>query len=138
LPEVAADPRFTTNAGRVQHYDALHTVVEHALATDNAVSWAARLRSAGVPCGAVRSVADALSDPQILARAMVESVEHPSIGPLRVLGVPVKLSETPGSVRLPPPRLGEHTASVLEGDLGYDEARITALAESGAVRVLRT
>jgi formyl-CoA transferase/CoA:oxalate CoA-transferase len=138
LPDAAADPRFTTNANRVEHYGELHPLVEKALAADTAAAWATRLRDAGVPCGAVRSVADALSDPQILARAMVESVDHPSIGPLRVLGVPVKLSETPGSVRLPPPRLGEHTASVLRDDLGYDEARITALAESGAVRVLRT
>jgi crotonobetainyl-CoA:carnitine CoA-transferase CaiB-like acyl-CoA transferase len=138
LATVAADPRFATNAGRVQHYDVLHSLVERALATDTAAAWATRLRNSGVPCGAVRSVADALSDPQILARAMVESVDHPTIGPLQVLGVPVKLSETPGSVRLPPPRLGEHTASVLKNDLGYDEARITALAASGAVRILRT
>jgi formyl-CoA transferase/CoA:oxalate CoA-transferase len=138
LADVAKDARFTTNAGRVEHYDALHSIVEKALAADSAASWATRLRTAGVPCGAVRSVADALSDPQILARAMVESVDHPGIGPLRVLGVPVKLSETPGSVRLPPPRLGEHTASVLQNDLGYDEVRIRSLAESGAVRILRT
>lgn len=136
LTEVAADPRFATNANRVQHYDVLHSLVERALATDSAITWATHLREAGVPCGAVRSVADALSDPQILARAMIESVDHPTIGPLQVLGVPVKLSETPGSVRLPPPRLGEHTASVLKDDLGYDDARITALAESGAVRVI--
>ena len=137
LTDVAADPRFATNANRVQHYDALHALVESALATDSAAAWTSRLRDAGVPCGAVRSVADALSDPQIIARAMVESVDHPTIGPLPVLGVPVKLSETPGSIRLPPPRLGEHTASVLAHDLGYDEARIAALAESGAVRVIR-
>src|SRR5687767_13016974 len=131
LATVGADPRFATNAGRVQHYDVLHPLVEQALATDTAAAWATRLRNAGVPCGAVRSVADALSDPQILARAMVESVDHPTIGPIQVLGVPVKLSETPGSVRLPPPRLGEHTVSVLKNDLGFDEARIIALAASG-------
>lgn len=138
LADVAADPRFATNANRVQHYEALHALVENALATDSAAAWTTRLRDAGVPCGAVRSVADALSDPQIVARAMVESINHPTIGPLQVLGVPVKLSETPGSIRLPPPRLGEHTASVLADELGYDEARIAALAESGAVRILRT
>ena len=138
LAEVAADPRFATNANRVEHHDALHPLLEQALATDSAAGWTSRLRDAGVPSGVVRSVADALSDPQILARAMVESVNHPTIGPLQVLGVPVKLSETPGSIRLPPPRLGEHTASVLARDLGYDDARIAALAESGAVHVLRT
>lgn len=136
LTEAAADPRFATNANRVQHYGVLHSLVETALAADTALSWAVRLRAAGVPCGAVRSVGEALSDPQIVARAMVESVEHPTIGPMQVLGVPVKLSDTPGSVRLPPPRLGEHTASVLSSDLGYDSTRIEKLAESGAVRVL--
>ena len=138
LPEAAADPRFATNTGRVEHIDELEIVVNRVLATDTAAEWTTRLREAGVPCGAVRSVGEALRDPQILARAMVESVVHPSIGPLEVLGVPVKLSETGGSVRTPPPRLGEHTAAVLEGDLGYARERIAALAASGAVGVLRT
>ncbi len=137
MTDAAADPRFTTNANRVQNYRELRSVVERALVTDTAASWATRLRGAGVPCGAVRSIADALADPQIIARAMVEWVTHPTIGPLQVLGVPVKLSETPGSVRQPPPRLGEHTAAVLRVDLGYEEARIADLAKSGAVRVIR-
>jgi crotonobetainyl-CoA:carnitine CoA-transferase CaiB-like acyl-CoA transferase len=138
LDAAALDPRFETNAARVQHYDALHTIVSTALATDTAVNWAERLRSAGVPCGAVRSVGDALRDPQVAARAMVESVTHPTLGQLEVLGVPVKLSETPGAVRLPPPRLGEHTASVLRDDLGYDDAQIGRAAAAGAVRLVRT
>jgi len=138
LAEVGDDPRFATNAGRVQHHDALNPLIERALAADTAAGWTQRLRKAGVPCGAVRSVGDALSDPQTLARVMVETVDHPTIGPLRVLGVPVKLSDTPGGVHAPPPRLGEHTARVLREDLGYSDARVTALAETGAVRVLRT
>lgn len=137
IPGAASDSRFDTNAGRVQHYEALHPIVSAALAADTAAGWAARLRNAGVPCGAVRSVGEALSDPQILARAMIESVDHPAIGPLQVLGIPVKLSDTPGRVRLPPPRLGEHTAAVLKNDLGYDDMRISDAVNSGAVRVLR-
>ena len=86
--------------------------------------------------GAVRSVGEALTDPQTLARHMVEHVEHPSIGLLPVLGVPVKLSTTPGSVRSAPPRLGEHTRQVLHQDLGYDDARINAIAKTGAIRLL--
>jgi crotonobetainyl-CoA:carnitine CoA-transferase CaiB-like acyl-CoA transferase len=138
MPGVASDPRFVTNADRVQHIEALETVVNNALTTDTAAGWTVRLREAGVPCGAVRSIGEALDNPQILARAMVESVVHPTIGPLRVLGVPVKLSETPGAVRTPPPRLGEHTAAVLESDLGYARERIAALVASGAVGILRT
>lgn len=138
LAGVAGDQRFLTNAGRVQHHDALLPLIERALAADTAAGWTRRLREAGVPCGAVRSVGEALSDPQTLARVMVETVDHPTIGPLRVLGIPVKLSDTPGSVHAPPPRLGEHTARILMDELGYSEARVTALAETGAVRVLRT
>jgi formyl-CoA transferase/CoA:oxalate CoA-transferase len=138
LTDIAADPRFITNAGRVQHHDALQPLIVRALAADTAASWTTRLREAGVPCGAVRSVGEALTDPQILARAMVEVVDHPTIGPLQVLGVPVKLSETPGSVRTPPPRLGEHTAQVLIEDLGYSEARVAEIAATGAVRAAPT
>ena len=138
VPALAGDSRFVTNAHRVRNIDALQPVMTKVLQADTAMGWAGRLRRAGVPCGAVRSIHDALKDPQIVARAMVEAVTHPTIGPLQVLGVPVKLSETPGAVRTPPPRLGEHTAAVLEGDLGYGRERVAALAASGTVAVLRT
>lgn len=136
LPHIGADARFITNAGRVQHHDALQPVIAAALSTKPAEEWVDLLRQAGVPCGAVRSVGEALTDPQTLARHMVAHVEHPSIGPLPVLGVPVKLSTTPGSVRSAPPRLGEHTRQVLSRDLGYDDARIDAIARTGAIRLL--
>jgi formyl-CoA transferase/CoA:oxalate CoA-transferase len=96
----------------------------------------ATLRAAGVACGAVRGVDEALADPQIAARSMIATVVHPAIGALNVLGVPVKLSETPGQVRLAPPRLGEHTRQVLERDLGLDVAAIRLLADAGAIRLL--
>jgi crotonobetainyl-CoA:carnitine CoA-transferase CaiB-like acyl-CoA transferase len=92
-----------------------------------------RLREASVPCGAVRNVAEALQDPQIAARAMIETLNHPTLGALRVLGIPTKLSETPGSVRTAPPRLGEHTRAVLERDLGLDASEIDRLIAAGAV-----
>jgi crotonobetainyl-CoA:carnitine CoA-transferase CaiB-like acyl-CoA transferase len=136
LPHIAADTRFITNAGRVQHHDALQPAIAATLATRTADEWVDLLREAGVPCGAVRSVGDALTDPQTIARQMVEHVIHPTIGPLPVLGVPVKLSATPGTVRSAPPRLGEHTRQVLQQDLGYDDARIDAIAKSGAIRLL--
>jgi formyl-CoA transferase/CoA:oxalate CoA-transferase len=135
LPEAATDVRFTTNAARVEHHEALHPLVERALSADTAAGWTVRLRIAGVPCGAVRSVREALTDPQILARAMVETIDHPTIGAMQVLGLPVKLSDTPGRVRSAPPRLGEHTARVLRDELGYSDARVSALADSGAVAI---
>jgi crotonobetainyl-CoA:carnitine CoA-transferase CaiB-like acyl-CoA transferase len=81
-------------------------------------------------------VDEALADPQIAARSMIQTTAHPTIGQLDLLGVPVKLSETPGSVRLPPPRLGEHTRSVLQNDLGLDAPAIQDLSAAGAIRVL--
>src|SRR5690606_26879648 len=100
-----------------EHHDDLQAILAPRLLTRSAADWVAAVRNAGVPCGAVRSVGEALTDPQSIARAMVETVDHPTIGPIRVLGVPVKLSDSPGSVRTPPPRLGEHTAAVLTRDL---------------------
>ncbi len=138
LMPLASDSRFTTNAGRVVHHDALQPLVARALLARPAEDWATHLRAAGVPCGAVRSIGDALTDPQILARAMVDTVSHPTIGSLPVLGLPVKLSATPGALRTPPPRLGEHTAQVLRDDLGYDDLRIQRLADAGVIHLLRT
>ena len=71
----------------------------------------------------MRDLAELFSDPQIAARAMVEELEHATVGPMRVLGTPLKLSETPASIRTPPPRLGEHTTSVLTGELGRGRRR---------------
>ncbi len=135
LAAAAADPRFITNAARVQHHDALQAIIAPVLQTRPAEAWVAALREAGVPCGAVRSIHQALTDPQSLARQMVEVVSHPSIGPLHVLGLPVKLSATPGQVHSAPPRLGEHTAAVLGADLGYDAARLQRMAAAGAIRL---
>ncbi len=98
--------------------------------------WIAVLRGADVPSGGVRSVADVLSDPQILARDMVATVGHPSLGPIRTLGVPVKLSDTPGAVRTPPPRLGEHTRQILRHDLAMNDREIQTLVERGVIRVI--
>lgn len=136
LTDAAGDARFSTNANRVTHYGALREQVARAVGRRPLDSLVSALRHAGVPCGAVRSIAEALADPQTVARAMVEVVEHPTVGPLRTLGIPVKLSDTPGAVRSAPPRLGEHTRAVLEQDLGIDAVRVRQLASKGIVRLL--
>ena len=134
--DLAGDERFTTNAGRVSNYDALRAALQTMFSRGGRDAWIACLRAADVPCGSVRSVAEALADPQILAREMIATVEHPQLGSLRVLGVPVKLSDTPGTIRAAPPRLGEHTAAVLQGDLGLTGEEVAALAAAGAVRLM--
>lgn len=134
LTALGAAERFRTNEGRVVNYAALRRELEPVFRARTLDDLVATLRGAGVPCGAVRSVAEVMNDPQILARAMVESVSHPTIGPLSVLGLPVKLSDTPGAVRTPPPRLGEHTDAVLSSDLGISDAEIARLRAARAIR----
>ena len=131
--DLKTDARYATNAGRVDHYAALHATLVPLLRKQSLTPLIALLRKAGVPCGAVRSVADALADPQIAARHMVESVAHPTIGSINVLGIPTKLSETPGRISKPPPRLGEHTARVLQDDLGLSREDVERLAEKQVV-----
>jgi crotonobetainyl-CoA:carnitine CoA-transferase CaiB-like acyl-CoA transferase len=77
--------------------------------------WLKALEAAGVPAGPVLHFDELFTDPHFLARGMVEQTEHPATGPFRTLGVPVKLSDTPGGVRRAAPRLGEHTREVKNG-----------------------
>ena len=119
--------RFATNRQRVEGYDELRPMLADRLQTRRRAEWIASLTSAGVPCGSVRNLAELFADPQVEARGMIEEVSHTSLGRVRVLGTPLKLSDTPASIRTPPPTLGEHTARILAGDLGLTSAEIDAL-----------
>jgi len=125
--------RFATNRQRVMGYDTLRPLIASRLETQTRQYWIDRLTAAGVPCGSVRDIGELFGDPQLRARDMVASVQHETIGSMEVLGVPVKLSATPGSVRTPPPRLGEHTAAVLAYDLGLGADAIATLREQRAI-----
>jgi crotonobetainyl-CoA:carnitine CoA-transferase CaiB-like acyl-CoA transferase len=120
------DPRFATNRLRVTNYDEVRPFIAERLRTQPRQHWIDRLTASGVPCGSVRNLHELFADPQIQAREMVAQLQHATIGALRVLGVPVKLSDTPGAVRTPPPRLGEHTDAVLN-DFGFSAAAIADL-----------
>ena len=85
-----------------------------------------------MPCGSVRDVAEVLGDPQLAARGMVAELQHPTVGPINVVGSPIKLSATPSSVRTPPPTLGQHREAILS-ELGYDRQSIAALQSSGVI-----
>jgi formyl-CoA transferase/CoA:oxalate CoA-transferase len=134
LEGLASDARYATNAGRVSHYDELRKSLESVLQGHRLEWLVPLLRGAGVPCGAVRSIDEVMQDPQIAARAMVETVQHPRIGPLQVLGIPTKLSGTPGHVRTSPPQLGEHTRRVLQQDCGLGAEDVDRLVREGTVR----
>jgi formyl-CoA transferase/CoA:oxalate CoA-transferase len=132
LPEMAADPRFATNKDRIANYPEMRPPIDRAFRTATSAEWIARLNAAGVANGEVRNIEQMLHDPQLEARNMIETVAHPTVGATRVIGAPIKLSENPASIRIPPPVLGEHTDAVL-GEIGYDAAGISALRSKGVI-----
>jgi crotonobetainyl-CoA:carnitine CoA-transferase CaiB-like acyl-CoA transferase len=131
-PELAEDPRFRTNAARMKNIAALTTILSDCLKQRPTRDWLQDLDAAGIPAGPVNKVGDALGDPQVIARDMVVTLKHPRAGMTRALGLPIKFSSTPGSVRRPAPLFGEHTREILV-ELGYDDSDIAALAREGAV-----
>ena len=130
---IEEEERFATNRQRVVAYDELRPLLAARLRRESRSYWIDRLTAAGVPCGSVRDLAELFSDPQIAARAMVEQLQHATVGPMRVLGTPLKLSETQASIRTPPPRLGEHTASVLTSEAGVTATELEALRAKGVI-----
>jgi crotonobetainyl-CoA:carnitine CoA-transferase CaiB-like acyl-CoA transferase len=133
LEAIADDERFATNRARVTNYDALRPLIGDRLRMGTRSEWVQKLRPAGVPCGSVRDVAEVLRDPQLTAREMVLPLQHVTAGPIHVTGVPIKLSETPGSVRIPPPTLGQHTGEILTRDVGLSQGEIEQLRVSGVI-----
>ena len=133
LGDIKEDPRFAVNKDRVDNRLELQEILDAFFAGKTVGETLDTLRGAGIPCGPINNLAQALSDPQVLAREMVVDVDVPVAGPTKVTGVPIKLSETPGAVRTPPPVLGQHTDEVLESVLGMDEAQRSVLREEGVV-----
>ena len=133
-PELIADPRFVDNSARMAHRDELARLLGEHLRERPTRDWLQALDNAGIPAGPIQSIGEMAADPQTLARDMVVELEHPVAGSTRALGVPVKFSATPGSVRRPAPTLGQHTREVLQ-EIGYTDAEIEALAASGAVQL---
>jgi crotonobetainyl-CoA:carnitine CoA-transferase CaiB-like acyl-CoA transferase len=126
LPELAADPRFATNKDRMANYDAMRPPIDRVFRTRSCAEWIRILNDAGVANGEVRDIGQMLNDPQLGARRMIETLMHPTVGATRVIGAPIKLSETSASVRTPPPVLGQHTDAVL-AEIGYDAPAIADL-----------
>jgi crotonobetainyl-CoA:carnitine CoA-transferase CaiB-like acyl-CoA transferase len=126
-PEWAKDERFNSNRARVENREAIDGLLNTALAHGAADIWLDKLKAVGVPCGKINSVAEALDDPHTAARRMVETVEHPVIGTLKMLGIPFKFSDTACSVRRAPPTLGQHSEEVLAKELGLDQQAIAQL-----------
>jgi len=132
LPEVLDDPRFDTNAKRVAQRPALNALIDAALSRDTQANWITRLNGAGVPCGRVQRLTEALADPQVAAQEMVLTVPHPGHGDVKMTGFPMKFSQTPLTVRRPAPDLGTDTDAVL-AEAGYGADDIEALRADGVI-----
>lgn len=133
VPEWADDPRFDSNEKRVERREELVRMIEERLQSRNRDEWVEAFGAAGLPTGPINNVGDVFRDPQVLHRGMVQTVNHPAAGTIRLVGVPVKFSETPGDVASPPPLLGQHTEEVLRGLLRLTPAEVEQLRKEGVV-----
>lgn len=131
-PDLATDSRFRTNALRVQNRDALIPILAHLIAQRPAAGWLRLLDKAQVPAGPVNTLDRVFADPQVAPREMLLEVPHPTIGPLKMAGSPLKLASLHTPPRKPPPLLGEHTDEVLGELLELKPAEIQTLHSSGA------
>jgi formyl-CoA transferase len=127
------DPRFETNPKRVENRDAMLPLVAEVMAAKTCDEWMELFVEAAIPCGPVNDMEHLFSDPQVVHREMIAEVPHATIGTLRLAGIPIKYSATPGSIRRAPPLLGEHTEELLAEVLGYSPERIEALRRQGVV-----
>ncbi len=127
------DDRFKTNPLRTEHQRELRQLLLPIFATKTTKEWMAALKEIGVPVGPINKVEDVVKDPSIVEREMIISVEHPVAGHLEMPGVPIKMSDTPGSVDRPAPVLGADTASILKEMLGFDDAKIEELYKNEVI-----
>jgi crotonobetainyl-CoA:carnitine CoA-transferase CaiB-like acyl-CoA transferase len=129
-PDWSTDPRFARNEDRVRNRVEIDSQVAAVMGTRTRLEWIDLLDGAGIPAGPINLVSEALASSQTMARDMVVEMDHPAIGPIRMTGLPLRFSETPGAIRLPPPLLGADTDSVLS-ELGLTSDEIDSLRQRG-------
>ena len=130
--DLLEDPRFSSNPDRMVNLNALAKTLDETFSQRTTAQWLEILERAGVPSGPIYSFSEVYDDPHVQARGMEVETEHATAGRVRNIGIPVKLSETPGSIRRSAPALGQHTDEIL-GEFGYSEAEIGQLRNDGAL-----
>jgi crotonobetainyl-CoA:carnitine CoA-transferase CaiB-like acyl-CoA transferase len=131
-PDLAADERFASNAGRVRHRATLVPLIAEVMKSRTRPDWQEALEAAKVPCGPINDLHDVFADPQVVARGMTVAIPHPLSDTLKLIASPIKMDATPARYRRAPPLLGEHTDEVLES-FGVDAAERAALREQGVI-----
>jgi CoA:oxalate CoA-transferase len=132
LTHLNDDPDFATNDQRLINRKRINAIVQEKIGTQTRDYWVDYLNRAGVPCGTIMNLKEVFQDPQVLHQGMVLEVEQPGHGKARMTGFPVKLGSTPCRLRLPAPKLGEHTEDILKG-LGINQEKIQELRQKGVI-----
>jgi len=132
-PDIANDPGFQARSDRLARRDELFAILEEAFGAEPLAYWVPRLRSAGVPIGVVRNVAEAIESPEVRDRRLLSRIPHPVLGWLPNVATPLRMSGTPVRNPVAAPSVGEHTDQILKEVLGYDESAIGQLKEAGAL-----
>jgi crotonobetainyl-CoA:carnitine CoA-transferase CaiB-like acyl-CoA transferase len=132
FPELAHNDRFESMRARLANYSELRPMIDRIVAKQTRAQVIAAMSEVGIPVGPINSVGEILEDPHMHAREMVVELTHPDYGPLKVLGIPIKLSETPGAVVTAPPKLGEHNVDVLKM-VGYTDQEVAEFHKNGTI-----
>jgi crotonobetainyl-CoA:carnitine CoA-transferase CaiB-like acyl-CoA transferase len=132
-PEMADDPRYGSDMDRFRNADSIDAVVKDWVAARTVAEVIRLCEQARVPCGPLQTVDKLLSDPQVLARQMVQQFDYGAVGKLPVPGTPIKLSETPGVIRTPSPKLSEHNEEIYRGLLGFSAEKLEQLRGEGTI-----
>jgi crotonobetainyl-CoA:carnitine CoA-transferase CaiB-like acyl-CoA transferase len=131
-PDVAADPDYATGPLRTEHRDRLFALLDEAFGREDWAHWQARMRAAGVPCGLVRTVGEAIRSAEARDHELVSMIEHPVLGAVPNLRLPIRYFSTPMADPVAAPRVGQHTAQVLRDVLGVDAGQLAGLEAAGA------